>query len=680
MLEARARELMDKSGPRVFSRIPRASLAGLIGTIVAIAPGQQVSSPQDKKPNSLGPLSFRAHKVAVPPQIDGVIGPEEWANASTASKFIDRQHQPEQGKTTFYLQYDDKYVYFGAVIAESHRPKATATGTNVPFGIDDIFVLQLDTFGEGRVEGFNFCSINGRGATSFRKAGGSSQKREWRGSFEGAANIAGDGWAVEARVPWSILRIPKSGIRNLRFNFARTDSVTENPYWYYLAKDTENVSGAVWEGVNVPPVQTQNLWKFLPSVSAIAGDGKSQFRPSLDMRGFLNDKYEFSGVLFPDFSLVSRAATPLGFSHFEILEPETRPLFEEGSGYFDGAQSIFVTQRIRRFDFGGRFYGSPTPSMRIGVNSTIAFDGETTLAASLAGNQGPNRSYTLGFASLKSLTQPSNDAVSGTYYSTSGAWNFGAAGALTSDQEAQVGTQLSLSSNYYYGGFSARAYGEQIDGSFMPRLGYVSETGVRSVGGATSYSFSALKKWLTSAYISVSHGHTWTTGGRLAHESTGAFGAIDIKKAMSLGLDASSGSFGGTKETRLGFFLSFPNSNAPWSVSLNNSVSKFGDLDTDLRSLNLSYTDPGSRWAVSGGITQYTAEEVFIQRYLSLAYKLGPYDNLSLSMLNDQGQTNFAIQYARHNNKGIEYWFSFGDPSAAKFKPTIIARIAFPIK
>ncbi|MEQ1935796.1 MAG: hypothetical protein ABL962_18220, partial [Fimbriimonadaceae bacterium] len=421
-------------------------------------------------------------------------------------------------------------------------------------------------------------------------------------------------------------------------------------------------------------------WKFLPSMSAIASDGVTQVLPSLDMRGYLNDKYEFSGVLFPDFSLVSRSASQLGFSHFEILQPETRPLFQEGSGYFEGADSIFVTQRIRQFDFGGRFYGSPIPSVRIGVNNTIAFDGETTLGASLAANLGPNRSYTLGFTSLKSRTLPSNDALAATFRSRNGAWTFDGGGALTNDQEARLGSQFSFSSGYGFGGFSSGAFVSQVDESFLPRLGFVPETAVRSLGAATSYSFVALKKWLTTGYINLSHNRTWTTGGRLAHEATSAYGNIGIKKAMSLGVDASSGSFGGTKDSRLGIYLGLPNSNAPWSVTLGNSNSKYGDLNTSLQSLNVGYSDPGNRWAVSGSITRYTAQEVFMQRQLSFGYKLGPYDNLSFSMLNDQGQTNFALQYARSNNKGIEYWFSFGDPSAAKFKPTLIARIVFPIK
>lgn len=676
--------MMNLSDPRLSWRIARTFLAGLAVSVTAIALGQEVpiasNPPQDKKPNSLGPISFRAHKVLVPPLIDGIIGTEEWANASTASRFMDSQHRPEQGKTTFYLQYDEKFVYFAAVVTDSHPPKATATGTNVPFGIDDIFVLQLDTFGEGRFEGYNYCSINGLGATNFRKAGGSSQKREWRGSFDGAAKIGQDGWAVEAKVPWSILRVPKSGVRDLRFNFCRTDSIAEHPHWYFLPKETENVNGAIWEGVDVPTVQTRNLWKFLPSISAITGEEQSKVIASLDVRGFLNDKFEFSGVLFPDFSLVGRAATQLGFSHFEILQPETRPLFQEGSGYLNGAQNIFVSQRIRKFDFGGRFYGSPNLSTRIGVSNTFAFNGETTLAASLSANQGPNQSFSLGFASLMSPSQPSNHAMSASFSRTSGGWNFGAEGALTNDQEAKTGTQLSFYSSYFHGGFSASASGGQVDENFMPRLGFVPETGVRRFGLSTSYSFDALKKWLTSGHISVFRGETWKTDGQLAHESTSAFGYIGIKKTLSLGVDASSGSFDGIGERRYGFFLSFPNSNAPWSVSLNNSISKFGDVDTDLRSANVSYTEPGSRWAISGGATQYTAKEVFRQRHLSFAYKLGSYDNLSLSMLNDQGQTNFSIQYARHNNEGAEYWFSFGDPSAAKFKPTIIARVAFPIK
>lgn len=646
--------------------------------------GQQcaasVSVVQDRKPNALGPLNFRAFKTSVAPLLDGVIGAEEWSNASTATKFIDIQHRPERGKTTFYLQYDDKYVYFAGVIAEWHPPRATISGTNVPFGLDDIFVLQLDTFGEGKVEGMNFCSINGRGATSFRKAGGSSQKQEWRGSFEGAAKITRDGWIVEARVPWSILRIPKSGIRNLRFNFVRTDSVTEHPVWYFLPKENETINSVLWEAVEVPAVQSSNLWKLLPSFGAMVGSSKSQVLPTLDVRGYVNDKYEFSGVLFPDFTLVGRAATQLGFSHFEILQPETRPLFQEGSGYFDGAESIFVTQRIGQFDFGSRLYGSPSPAVRIGINNTFSFDGETTLGASMSANQGPNRAFRLGVASLKSSNLPGNDAISAGFFSTIGGWNFGASAAVTSDQEKRIGSSLGFSSGYRSGGFSAGVSANQVDENYMPRLGYVPETAVRKVDFSSFYGFDTLRKWFSYGSIGFSHGHTWTTGGRLAHESTTFYANVGIKKALALGGNASKGTFGGIDDSSYGFYMSFPNSHAPWSVSLSNSVNNFGSLRTDFRSLNLGYTDTSNRWAVSAGITQYSAQDVFLQRQLSLAYRLGAYDNLSLSILNDQGLTNFALQYAKQNNKGVEYWFSFGDPSAAKFTPTFIARLAFPIK
>lgn len=658
----------------------RGAWSGLIVLACASAFGQATGQVPDRNTRAMGPLVFAAHKATTPPTLDGNIDPEEWAGASRASQFLDSKHQVEKGLSTFYFEYDEKYIYFAAVVTHSHPPKATVRGTNVPFGIDDRFTFQIDTFGEGQYQGFNYCSVNGLGATNFRKAGGSSQKREWLGEFEAVTRVNPDGWQVEVRVPWDILRVPKSGVRNLRVNVARTDSKEESSYWYYVPLETENTNGVSWTGVDVPPVHTHNLWKFLPSTSAISQDGKTQILHSLDMRGFLNDKYEFSGVLFPDFSLVSRAATTLGFSHFEILQPETRPLFQEGSGYFSGASSIFTTQRIRQFDLGTRFYGSPNPATRIGVNSTIAFDGESTLGASLAANQGPNRGFSVGLASLRSRELQSNDAFAADYHNSVGGWSFEGAAAITSDQETRLGSSFGLSTIYFHGGFSSSLSASQVDANFMPRLGYAPETAIQSMSAGAVYGFSAPTKWLEEVDLSASHSHAWTTGGRLAHESTSLYAGGSIRRALDTSVQVFSGSFDGIRESGLTFNFSAPNSNAPWSINFSESIDRFGDLYTDLKSLSVDYSDPHSRWGISGGITRYAADEVLKQRQLSFAYKLGPYDDLSMTLLNDQGVTNFAIQYARHNNKGIEYWFSFGDPSALKFTPTVIARVAFPIK
>lgn len=644
------------------------------------AVAQEGPSP-DRQPRSLGPLTFQAHKTSNPPSLDGEIQEGEWNSASTATGFLTYERKPERGKTTFHLQYDAIYVYFAVRVRESSPPRATIKGTNVSLSGDDVVQFQLDTFGEGRFEDFSRCAVNGLGATSFYKSGGSSQKREWLGEFEAKAKVDPDGWQVEARVPWSILRIPKSGVRDLRFNFYRSDTKHEESSAYMQPRDSDPVMGAHWRNVDVPRVRASgNQWKLLPSVTAAAGRGRADLQASLDVRGFLNDKFEVSGVLFPDFSLINRVASHIGFSHFEVLPPETRPLFQEGSGYFNGVSGIFASQRIRRFDLGLRMYGSPTPSTKIGVNNTVAFDGDETLAASYQNSLAPGRSYSLGVTSLRGKGLPGNEALAMSFDAMSGPYYFGGSGALSSDAVHRVGSSFSFYGTHRFGntGFSLGA--SQVDRRFFPRLGYIPESGVRSFNTSADYGYSADRRWLSSASVGISHSRTWDTSGPLAHESSYGSMSMSIRHALSAYVSGSAGSFDGTSESSGSVSLYLPNSNALWSVGIGSSWFRFGDEDSVLRDASFSYRDRKSKWALSAGWTEYRSDTVEAQNYASFTYKLTPYDGISFNLLNDRGKTNGSIQYARRNNRGIEYFIALGDPSADHFTPAIVTRIVIPIK
>lgn len=654
-----------------------AILVLVIAPALVFGQGQQ----QERQPRSLGPLEFEAAKISAPPEIDGTIGDGEWTGAASFTGFLNGNHQPERGKTSFFLTYDERYVYFAARVAESHPPKATITGTNVSIGVDDYISFQLDTFGEGKFQDFNRCVVNANGATSFYKAGGSAQKREWLGEFEAKGRPTVDGWEVEARVPWEILRIPKSGVRDLRFNFYRSDTKTEEGSSYYQPRDNDPNTGAIWKGVDVPVVHTKNLWKYLGSVNAAAGRGRSDLKPSLDVRGFLNDKYELSAVLFPDFSLINRVASFIGFSHYEVLLPETRPLFQEGSGYFGGTEGIFASQRIRRFDLGMRFYGSPTPKSKLGINNTIAFDGEETLAASYEQSLNSRDTVLMGVTSLRSHSQASNEALAAQYAGMRGPWYFSASSALTSDQEEGVGASFSGYAGYHFGNFGTSGGFSNVDRRFFPRLGYAPETGVRGVNASVNYGYYVDRQWLSSATVGIFHSHYWETGGRLAHESTSLSTGFDIRQALGFYAGASLGSFAGVPEKSASFGLNFPNSSrASWGVYLNTAFYNSGPDDSVLHSIDLSYRDPHSKWSLSGGLTQYRAQTTAMQRSLSFSYKLTPYETLSLAYLNDQGKSNGSIQYGRRNNRGIEYFVALGDPSAETFTPAIVARVMIPFR
>src|SRR5215210_2367354 len=71
--------------------------------------------------------TLRAVRVAKPPVIDGDLSDPAWQQAPEFTDFT--QHDPDDTKpatmrTSIRILYDDKAIYFGAKMDDTHRPTA----------------------------------------------------------------------------------------------------------------------------------------------------------------------------------------------------------------------------------------------------------------------------------------------------------------------------------------------------------------------------------------------------------------------------------------------------------------------------------------------------------------------------------------------------------------------------
>ena len=170
---------------------------------------------------------------------------------------------PEGG--TFFLGYDAKYVYFAAKLVDK-QPKtiqATEFRTNVSLRGNDTVSLSLDPF--GKLSDFSTFTMNARGATNLDIAGGRAAKREWLGDFAAKGRVTPQGWEIEARIPWSVLRLPGKGAHDLRFNVYRDFRRLQRSYAWAQTSNGLVQNYGRWKAVDLPAAPAPTL-QLLPYV------------------------------------------------------------------------------------------------------------------------------------------------------------------------------------------------------------------------------------------------------------------------------------------------------------------------------------------------------------------------------------------------------------------------------
>jgi len=162
-------------------------------------------------------------RVLVPPVIDGHIDENtEWKDVPSFEGLLDpNTHQPAPELAKFWLAYDAKFVYFAARVADTEPKSIRAEEYRINASVSGDDYIDLELNPSGTLSDFNSFRINPRGATEIQLAGGRAAKREWAGEIVVVGRVTATGWEVEAKIPWQIMRLPRPGQRDLRFQVNR---------------------------------------------------------------------------------------------------------------------------------------------------------------------------------------------------------------------------------------------------------------------------------------------------------------------------------------------------------------------------------------------------------------------------------------------------------------------------
>ncbi len=315
--------------------------------------------------------SKRSHpslRTSNPPRIDGDLSDQAWQSAPPSTGFTQTTPypgQPASFQTIIRVLHDDQALYIAAQCLDPEPAHILARITRRDRWIEsDWFQVDIDSRHDRRT-GFLFM-VNAAGV----QADGTLYEEnlisyEWDGVWDSGVRINADGWSVEMRIPFRLLRFSSAGERVVGINFIRSLSRRlESAGWQYIPPESGLRVSRYGEltGLDIqnPPLQIEAtpylaLRPSLQSQGANAS-GVRLFDAGADARIGLGSHFNLTLSANPDFGQVEVDEVVLNLSTMETYYPEKRPFFLEDHNNFapPGANpehpeaQLFYTRRIGR--------------------------------------------------------------------------------------------------------------------------------------------------------------------------------------------------------------------------------------------------------------------------------------------------------------------------------------------
>ena len=305
-----------------------------------------------------------AHRIATairitsaPPKLDGILDDDIWKTAPLHEDF--RQRDPDEGepaseRTTFQVAYDNEAIYFGVICYDSEPDKIVAQlvrRDNVYVDSDKINI-NLDPH-YNRQSAFWFTVYASGSVTDGIISDNKEPDRTWDGVWDAKTRIHENGWTVEYKIPFHVLRFsPKDEyVWGLQVN--RTISrKKEAAHWRLIKKDEPGWVSRLGDLTGIKDIQPSRHLEFMPYAM-----GRTTLNSGTDLWGNVGTDVQYgvttgttlNATINPDFGQVEADPASLNLSAYEEYFEERRPFFVKGASIFQADDyRFFYSRRIGR--------------------------------------------------------------------------------------------------------------------------------------------------------------------------------------------------------------------------------------------------------------------------------------------------------------------------------------------
>ncbi|MGH7469763.1 MAG: DUF5916 domain-containing protein [Longimicrobiales bacterium] len=407
----------------VATRRAHARGARLSALMLAVAAAQTAAQGGGQAGQSAPPRATALHadapraqavRTTMPMRVDGRLDEQAWNSASSVSTF--RQIDPDEGqpvseRTEVRILYDDNAIYIGAHLYD-RSPVTTRLGRrDMDRGDADWFAAIFDSYHD-HLTAYVFL-INPSGVLRDAVRSEENADPSWDAVWEGSAQIDGEGWIAEMRIPFSQLRFARADAQTWGVQFER-DITRRGEMAVFAFSPKSEPSGIPRYGhlEGMQSITTGKRLEVLPYVVArnerietganpFRSDSEGEVSSGVDLKYRVSSNLTLNASINPDFGQVEVDPAVVNLSAYETFFEEKRPFFLEGADIFNFGQGAVGPGSVYRNLFYSRRVGrrpqlgAPTPLSDVPDVSTILG------AAKLTGRLGSG--WSLGV--LEALTQ-----------------------------------------------------------------------------------------------------------------------------------------------------------------------------------------------------------------------------------------------------------------------------------
>lgn len=629
-------------------------------------------------------LIVTAYHMSKPPVIDGTIDEgAEWKDVPSFGGLVDSiTGQPVGEGGTFWLGYDEKFIYFAARLEDS-QPKnvqATEYRTNVSLDGNDTVALQIDPF--GHQTDINTFTMNPAGGTTVDIAGGRAAKREWLGAFLAKGRVTETGWQVECRIPWRIMRLPHAGTHQVLINVLRNHRrLQRKEMWQYTNSGHIENYGR-WESPEIPKGVEKTI-KLLPyGYGGYDHDNGVIANGGLDVRTPVSDTVDFVGSLNPDFRNVENGILNLDPSHFARQVAESRPFFLEGKQYFSTSMDapLFTSQNISRFDLGFKTVGKLDRVTDLGLLDALSYTSENDVAAKVR-RQVSAKSWIEAAGTSLQKAGYENTGSFLQFHQDFGPYSFFAQHEATRDSALGYGHRYNTGFTSFKDGLSTDLEYVEITSEFNPALGFAPEHDFHGFNGngERDWTFKG-GRFLDQVIGGLFHQYTTMEGQPYRRGGEVYAGATLRKDSTILVFDQSYDRFAGNDDIVTSLQMARPRNNPYRSIQLAYNFGKFGGQRLREPALQVAYR-PINKLQLGLNASRIELGDLTQNQLIGTAsWDLGNDRSINGRVVRQGRDTNAYIAYKRSGNAGMEYYLIFGDPNATRTRSSLILKVAMPFE
>jgi hypothetical protein len=310
------------------------------------------------------------------PEIDGSLEDSAWDLVEWEGQFIEQrpdENTSPDHQTRFKVLYDPRFLYVGIQCYDADPDKIVRRLSRRDGFEGDWVAIFIDSYYDKRTAFGFLVTAAGVKADFLESNNGANEDESWNPIWYTKAQVNGEGWTAEMKIPLTQLKFGKAPEQVWGFQvMRRLFREEERSVWQRLPADTPGFVSEFGELHGLMNLEPQNQMEVQPYLVArlktyeseadnpFEDGSDAEITPGMDAKIGITNDLTLDLTINPDFGQVEADPSAIALDGFQIFFEERRPFFVENKNIFDfrvsnsqagntfGSDNLFYSRRVGR--------------------------------------------------------------------------------------------------------------------------------------------------------------------------------------------------------------------------------------------------------------------------------------------------------------------------------------------